>query len=105
MEQESGGREKDSQVVDEGGRTKSQAAEGITGSGRFLNRRPDLLEKWIRAFVWEDTVYCLSAHTSDSFCFQCPSNLLFVEKQITFFLSLSLSSALKYSLQNSPGTH
>lgn len=45
MEQESGGREKDSQVVDEGGRTKSQAAEGITGSGRFLNRRPDLLEK------------------------------------------------------------
>lgn len=44
-----GGREKEQEPtlrgVDEGGRAKSQAAEGITGSSRFLNRRPDLLEK------------------------------------------------------------
>lgn len=49
MEQDLGVREKEPEPtrrgVDEGGRSKSQAAEGITGSRRFFNRRPDLLEK------------------------------------------------------------
>lgn len=63
----------------------------------FFNHCPDLLKKWIRAFVCEDTVYCLSAHTSYSFCFQCSSNLLFVRKsKLLFSLSiLPLSTVCK----------